>query len=522
MPSTADGADQSAVVSFLAGRIADGDTAERIDTHISHVFLTGNRALKLKRAVCFPYLDFSTIEARRRACEAEVHINRRTAPALYLGVRAVTLEADGSLALDGEGPPVDWVVEMARFDQETLFDRMVQAGALDEAIMRELAESIAEFHETAVVVPDAGGADILRMIMNNNRAVFAVLPSDHFDGDVVQAVNKACHLAWQHAAGVLGERAARGRVRQCHGDLHLRNICLVDGRPTLFDAIEFNDEFSKIDVLYDLAFLLMDLEHRGHRDLASVVMNHYLDWRADEDGLAALPLFLAVRAAIRAHVTATMALSEMDDGRRRLELEEARAYLGAAADFLKLTPPVVVAVGGLSGSGKSTVARGLAPFLGGAPGARVLRADVERKRLMGVPTTQRLPDEAYGREVTRRTFEHLFSTAANIVAAGRAVILDSVFAASAHRDMAANVARDAGVPFMGIWLDAPESTRLDRVGARIGDVSDADARVLALQATYDLGEIDWRQIAAHTDAAGTLAEVRHALGPLCQCQNSAS
>lgn len=489
---------------------------ERQDTHISAVFLAGERAYKLKLARRYPYLDFSTLEARRIACEREIEINRRTAPEIYLGVVAVTRASDGSLALGGDGETVEYVVEMVRFDESTLFDRLVQEGRLDRSLATALAREIAAFHAAAAEVPEAGGAGMTRRIVENNAEAFAEVPAQVFEPADVKRLTDDSLAAVDRIAGMLDARRDKGRVRHCHGDLHLRNICLVDGRPTPFDAIEFNDAFAHIDVLYDLAFLLMDLDHRGHRELANVVLNGYLDAEdpgrlADVEGLAAMPLFLAMRAAIRAHVGAAA-------GQR----EEPRDYLALARSYLAAPTACVVAIGGLSGTGKSHLARAIAGDLGPAPGARIVRTDAMRKRRQGIPLEDKLPAESYTPEESRRTYDAVLREGAAIVAAGHAAILDAVFAKPGERAEAEALAREAGVPFCGLWLEAPTEARIERVGGRRGDASDANAEVARAQADYDLGEISWACVDTSASPEESARRARSALGPLVSSRSGAS
>ncbi|WES30977.1 phosphotransferase [Varunaivibrio sulfuroxidans] len=286
--------DQSEVVAFLSRPEAFGDGAqevERVETHISQIFIGRDRVFKLKRAVRFPYLDFSTLERRHESCLAEVAINRRSAPKLYKGVRAVRRGGDGTLSLDGAGEVIDWVVEMVRFDQDTLFDRLAMAGKLDRHMMDDLADVISAFHAHGEPRTDGGGrAGIARTIESDDNAYL-----DAGEGVLGRTRTKDLkNRLWDRLDQVgplLEERRRSGCVRMCHGDLHLRNIFLMDGRPVLFDAIEFNNNFNIIDVLYDLAFLLMDLQYRGLGDLANIVMNRYLDITGASWGLGAMGLF---------------------------------------------------------------------------------------------------------------------------------------------------------------------------------------------------------------------------------------
>lgn len=496
--------EQTAVIAFLADPATHGvASVERIDTHASIVFLAGDQAFKLKRAVRYSYLDYSTVAARERYCRAELALNRRTAPQLYEEVRPITRDTDGRLSVGGPGEVLDWVLLMRRFDQNTLFDRMAERRALTPALMLELAEEIARFHAEAEIDRIGGGYDGMAQTIAGNARNLRVAVPDALPIRDVESLIAATDAELARISKLLDSRRRAGKVRQCHGDLHLRNICLVDGRPTLFDCIEFNATMSNIDVLYDLAFLLMDLHTRHLDALGNAVFNRYFDLRDERDGLPALPLFLSVRAAVRAHVAAPAARQQADEGARARLLEEARRYLFHAIDLLRPQPACLIAVGGLSGSGKSSVAYGLAPGLGRAPGARVVRSDVIRKRLFDVALTQRLPDAAYGDDVTERVYQRMREEAAAALRAGCCVIADAIHAHLAEREAIVAVARAARVPFIGLWLAAPAKTLAPRIDDRRGDASDATVEVLQRQLTYDVGTMDWQQI----DAGGTLDAV---------------
>lgn len=507
-------AEQAEVVAFLARPETFGlsEPPQRCETHASIVFIVKDRAYKLKRAIRYPYLDFSTPERRRAFCEAEVRINRRTAPSIYLGVVSVTREPDGGLALNGSGRPVDWLVEMARFDDDALFATMAERGQLGRALMEDLADHVAAFHASAPPRPHAGGTAAMAAVIENNAESLAATDLDA--GDVRRLIERWTG-ALDEVGRLLDRRREDGLVRHCHGDLHLRNIVLLDGRATLFDAIEFNDAFAEIDVLYDLAFLLMDLGYRGRDDLASLVLNRYLDDGAggSSDGLAALPLFLSLRAGVRALVDAAAARAHSDAHEARRLIAGAQRYLAWAHAALRSVPPRLIAVGGLSGSGKSKLARALAPDLGNACGARVLRTDAIRKCLAGVPLTEKLGPEGYSREMTERTYRTLYTEAGAALDAGCTVIADAVFATPAERAAIRAVAARHGVPFTGLWLEAPAGVLEARVAGRRGDVSDAGVAVLRMQLGYDLGALDWARVDSAGPPEATVAAARQGLEP---------
>ena len=498
--------DQTAIVDFLnLPSTHGGASVERIDTHASIVFLAGARAYKLKRAVLFDYLDFSTVERRRALCESEVRLNRRTAPALYRGVVAVTREDDGSYALEGRGWPVEWLVEMNRFPQEALFDRLASRGCLDLALMSPLAAAIAEFHLAAEHRAAHGGSVGMTWVIEGNHAGFVEFGRSCLDRPTADRVTDRSRHELQRRAALLNERRATGFVRQCHGDLHLRNIVLLHERPTLFDGVEFNDEISCIDVLYDLAFLLMDLWRRGLPRHANVVWNRYLAETGDLNGVPLLPLFLSCRAAVRAKTSATAAQLQ-NDVKRRGELHSlAREYLAMAEQLLHPPGPCLVAVGGLSGSGKSTLALGLAPLVGAVPGAVVLRSDETRKRLSGVPLLQHLGPDGYSSYVSERVYATLAERAALIVRGGHSAVVDAVYARASDRRVIEQVATAASVPFIGLWLEAPEPVLIARAERRRNDPSDADASVIRMQRAEGAGEIGWCRIDASLSAPSVLS-----------------
>lgn len=506
---------QADIIEFLKTPAAYGlppaTPVEVAETHGAVVFLAGPHAYKLKRAVKYAYLDYSTVERRHQACRAELDVNRRAAPGLYLDVKGIVRAANGFCLVDEAAATdaADWVLVMRRFEQDALLEQMRAAGRLTPELMRALAETIAEFHETAERRPGFGGAAAMSEIVEGNLKVIESMAGSASERGAfeMRRVDALARLSWaviEQTGGLLDKRRDDGRVRRCHGDLHLNNICLVDGRPTLFDAIEFNESFASIDVLYDLAFLLMDLDRHGLRGFANLVLNCYLERTGDYGGLGTLPLFLSCRAAIRAHVTVTRAAAVHADTR----LGEARDLLDRAIAYLEPPPAHLIALGGVSGTGKSTVARALAPQVGAAPGAVILRSDVTRKRLMGVDETTRLPPSAYTDEVTNRVFATMAETASGILAAGHSVILDAVYGDPRLRAEAQDAARRAGVRFEGIWLEVPSEVLEQRIAARHGDASDATVAVLHEQLAHIQPPADWTAIAAGRPVDKIVAEIR--------------
>ncbi len=505
-------AEQDDIIAFLSdpSNLDGAKDVERIDTHCSIVFLAGPRAYKLKRAIRLPYLDYSTPEKRRRMCESELALNRRTAPEIYERVAPLTREAGGGLALGGKGEALDWVVVMKRFAEDAVLNHMADDGKLDAPVMERLADEIARFHAGIEIHREAGGAGPLREVFDTNLEAFRAYGRDILDMGKVERLDAELRAALARNEALLERRRAQGKVRQCHGDLHLRNIVMLDGRPTPFDGIEFDDAIARIDVLYDLAFLIMDLEKRGLRPQANIVFNRYLADTGEWDGLPLIPMFLANRAAIRSHV-AGAARAQSKGEKAEQQAEEAREYLDLALSLLSPPPPRLIAVGGLSGTGKSTLARALAPAYGAAPGAVVLRSDLIRKEMAGVDPATRLPAESYTREASASVYARLCERAASALAAGHAVVADAVFAAYAERAAIEAVAREAGVAFNGLWLEGSQAVLEARIASRRGDASDATVDVLRRQTGFDLGAMDWTRLNADGDAKETEARARRAL-----------
>jgi len=502
---------QGPVIAFLSTGEAYGRLqapVERRETHCSIVFLAGDRAYKLKRAVTLPYLDYGTAAKREKFCRAELALNRRTAPELYLAVHAVTSSPLGGLSIDGQGEAVDWVLEMRRFEDDGLFDNLAAAGRLTAKLMRDLADEIARFHTGAEPSFDYGGSSgVAAVIAENDGSLAGFCPP--LDANSVAELHTASLAALARVAPLLDKRRQEGKVRRCHGDLHLRNICLYEGRPTLFDCVEFSDAIACIDVLYDLAFLLMDLNRSGLNGLANAVFNRYLDRTGDVAGLAALPLLMSVRAAIRAHVAATAALRVPDGAMAQLHAE-ARAYLASSRALLVPGSPRLIAVGGLSGSGKSTLANAAAPAFAPAPGARVISGDVTRK-WMNVRPEVRLPPAAYARAISEKVYSTMRDQAGLALDGGYTAIVDATFIDPWEREAIAGLATHAGVPFTGLWLTGPGELLACRIAQRRGDPSDADRAILLQQLEAGTGPVGWHMIDASGDVAACVAAAQAAL-----------
>jgi uncharacterized protein len=488
------------VAAFLSQPDTFGGTpVERIETHAALVFLSGDRAVKIKKPVDLGYLDFSTLDKRRRALARELELNRPNAPEIYLDLVPVVRAPGGKLSLGGEGEPVEWALVMRRFDQDRLLDRIAAQGPLDADLANALADAVLAAHRKAPVADIDQVAAMTRLVGQLSDDLERLSQPAGFRAGAGQALERA--------RGPLAARGPGGFVRRCHGDLHLGNIVVIDGRPVLFDALEFDEQMATIDVLYDLAFLLMDLVQRDQRPAAACVLNRYLQGApGNEPGLAALPLFLGLRAGVRAMVIAERAAQSGEDDPRIAE------YLSAALDDFSPPPPRLVAVGGFSGTGKTTLAAALAHRLGANPGAVHLRSDVERKALFGVSETTRLAPEHYGADVTARVYRRMCQRARAALQAGHSVVADAVFARADERQAFEEVARQAGAAFTGIWLSAPRDQLARRVEARRNDASDATAAVVEMQLERGAGTVTWETVDASGGPAQVAAAARALLG----------
>jgi hypothetical protein len=480
--------------------------AKRIETQGAVVLLKGDEAVKIRRAIKLPFLDYSTLAKRKAAAEAEIALNRPSAPRIYLDAAPIRRTA-GGFGFEGEGEIVEWATRMRRFDETATFDRL-PPQALTPDLMRKLARAIHAMHAQAETRPAEPALAAMQSWIEQNADAFASRP-DLFPADAAAKLEAASRDALARVTPLLKQRGARGWIRRCHGDLHLGNIVLIDDAPTPFDAIEFDESIATGDVLYDLAFAAMDLWERDLRRPANLLLNAYLAAGEAEhyDALAALPLFLSLRAAIRAKVEANVA-GHLHGASAARESKSARRYFDFALAFLEPQPARLVAVGGLSGVGKSALAGALAPEFGRAPGAVWLRSDVERKTMFGVDEETRLPAAAYSAAASQQVYARLIDKARRALNAGAAVLIDAAHAHAAERAAAAALGAEVGVGFVGLWLEAPLELRLRRIGARMHDASDADAAVARRQKAEPLDEPGWRALDAAGDLAATLASAR--------------
>ena len=479
-----------------------GPLAEMIETHISFVLLHGESAYKFKKALKNPFLDASTLALREHLCQEELRLNRRLAPDLYRDVVPVAGTPDKP-AFGGPGPIIDHAVRMVAFPQAGLWDRLAGEHALGPGPIDELAALLVRFHDAAAPA-DAhgrlGSPPLVRAQMRENLDELERLAAAGSDRTRVQGLRQWEADLFPRLEALMTERLASGRVRECHGDLHLGNVAQIDGRATVFDAIEFNDEFRWIDVISEVAFVVMDLHAHDLPELAHRLINAWLQASGDYAGLPVLPYYLVHRALVRAKV-ALMRAAQTDPNERAASAAcaiasgadtdaaagptaQARRYLALADRFSRPQRPSLMLTHGFSGTGKTTLTQSLVE----QAGALRIRADVERKRLAGLDETSRsgsaLNDGLYSAAMSAATYDRLFALARAGLLAGWPVILDATFLSRSRRDQARALARDCAVPCVILHFDADLATLRQRLIARARratDASEADEQVLKAQ-----------------------------------------
>jgi uncharacterized protein len=458
------------------------ERVERIDTHISTVLLAGDFAYKIKKPVDLGFLDFSSLEKRHHGCLEEARLNRRTAPGLYLGVVPIVATPAGPRIGSAGGSPVEFAVRMHRFDPGCTLDHVAARGQLTEGLIDRLAAVVARLHaEAAGAPPGFGTAEAAHRLTDAGIASMRDQVQSASDRARLDALAAWSTAEWRARAAQMDARAAAGCVRECHGDLHLANIVLLDGAPVPFDSIEFSDQLRFVDVICDVAFTFMDLMDHGVPQLAWRFMGRYLEHTGDYDGLSVLRYYATYRALVRAEVA--LIRLRQPQVRRQVRLREHTSfeqYLALAERLSRPGPRALVVMTGLSGSGKSTVALELAERLGGVR----IRSDVERKRLFGYAPQDRTARDVYTAEATARTYDRMAQVAHTTLAAGVPAVVDGAFLRRAERDRFRALARQLDARFTLVSCEAPADVLRARVAARLqagGDASEADVDVLERQ-----------------------------------------
>jgi len=458
-----------------------------IETHISQVLLTGDYAYKIKKPMDFGFLNFSTLERRKHFCEEELRLNRRLASELYLDVLPITGSPEHP-QIGGDGEPFEYAIRMRQFNQDELFDKRQERGELTPDLLTSVARQAALFHDSlAPIAGDKplGTPEAVYAAMQENFDQIRPLLTDQALLTQLDALEDWTRTTFERHRELVAARRAGGLVRECHGDLHLANITVFNDKVTVFDCIEFNEPFRWIDVMNDLAFLLMDLESRGEQALANLVLNTYLEYRGDFEGLTLLPLYKAYRAMVRAKIALfTMGNPSLNEQEREELMQRYRSYAQLAEDYGAIPNHYLLATTGLSASGKTCVSAAMAAELG----LIRLRSDVERKRLHGLgpldDSKSGLGEDLYSPEVTRQTYQHLASLAGDLLASGASVIVDAACLKESERSLFASVAESQGVPFALLHCEAPEQLRREWVRKRKGDASEATEELLDAQQSW--------------------------------------
>jgi uncharacterized protein len=454
-----------------------------LETHISSVILTGRYAYKLKKPVNLGFLDFSTLEQRHFYCQEEIRLNRRLAPEIYLGVVPITGTPEVP-RMAGTGSAIEFAVQMREFPQEALLSHVLQRRELMPHHVDALAREIAGFHSRIEIASSNSPFGNPEMVRQATEECLAHLTPSNQSSTLVEHIKSWCRTEFDARRDELLKRKQNGFVRECHGDTHLGNMLLLDGKPVLFDCIEFNERFRWIDVLSEVAFTAMDLEDRGNAVAARRFLSEYLEETGDYGGLSVFRYYRVYRALVRAKVTSIRLDQEdiLPDERKAL-LAEFDGYVGLAERYTRLPQPILAVTHGPSGSGKSTVAMAIVEELG----AIRVRSDVERKRLLGLKPRERTEhkaNEVYSAAATDRTYARLAELASATVRAGYPVVADATFLKRSQRQQFQRLAAQLDVPFVILDLQASENDLRRRVTERAmagGDASEADLAVLTQQ-----------------------------------------
>lgn len=451
-----------------------------MQTHVSYILLTGNYAYKLKKAVNFGFLDYSTLELREHFCRQELEMNKRGAAEIYLEVLPIT-QTDNKVELGGSGTTVEYTLKMCQFPQDNLLINLFHQGKLTETMVEELGKLVAQFHSkcpTNDYVLSFGEVAKVRQAFDENYEQTAKYIGLAQTQEQFEATKDFTDNFFATKAEVLANRIKNGWIRECHGDLHLGNICLWHDKILLFDCIEFNEPFRFVDVMYDVAYGVMNFLVGNRPDLANAYLNSYLEESGDWEGLEVLPLYVSRQAYVRAKITSFL----LDDpGVPAADKEQAKVtasqYYKMAFDCTKLGQGSLIIMSGVSGSGKSTVAKKIAR----QSNAIHIRSDAVRKHLAGVSLTERGGEELYTPEMTEKTYGRLLELGILLASAGYAAILDAKYDRQSLRQPVIAAAEKHHLPLQILHCTAPEQILRDRLNSRTGDVSDATANLLASQ-----------------------------------------
>ncbi|WP_017306146.1 AAA family ATPase [Spirulina subsalsa] len=481
-----------------------------MQTHTSCVFLTGDYAYKVKKPVNFGFLDYSTLEKRQHFLGAELTMNQETASDLYLQVLPLTQDGE-KLALDGSGEVVDYTLKMRQFPQSVLLSEMLEQGKLLPEHIVELGRVVAEFHKTSKTndyIESFGEVEqIKRAVDENYQQTESYIGTAQTLEQFTNTKAFTDHF-FATQGDLFKQRQKAGKIRECHGDLHLRNICFWQEKVQLFDRIEFNEPFRFVDTFYDVAFAIMDLEARGRKDLGNLFLNTYLEVTADWQGLEVLPLYLSRQAYVRAKVTSFLLNDpNIPEAEREKALETAKKYYKLADDYTKVTPGQIVLMSGLSGAGKTTVARQVAQELKGIH----LRSDAVRKHLAGMALNERGSDDIYTPEMNQKTYDQLAEVGIYLASLGYGVVLDGKYDRLAWRSRL--LEQNSRFRVTVVYCSAPLAVLCDRLQQRVGDISDATVDLLqSQQANFeDFTPMEREHLIEFDTTQGDIAQVLNQL-----------
>jgi uncharacterized protein len=467
------------------------ETIDLIQTHISYVLLTGEYAYKVKKPVNFGFLDFTALAQRKYFCEEELRLNQRGAPHLYLEVLSITKEGN-QLSLNGEGEPIEYALKMCQFPQETLFIHLFEKGKLTEKWMEDLGRVVAKFHtqaQTNEAIRSFGSVSQIREAIDQNYEQTKQYINGPQTQEQFNQTRNFTDQFFQEQQALFDNRVANNRIRECHGDLHLGNICFWKDRILLFDCIEFNQSFRFVDVMYDVAFVVMDLEAQERPDLANAFLNTYVEETGDWEGLQVLPLYLIRQAYVRAKVTSFLLDEpEISEAAKAEAKKKAAHYYQLAWQYTQKRQGQLILMSGLSGSGKSTIARYFARRMQ----AIHIRSDAVRKHLGGIALYEKGEEKLYTPEMTEQTYKHLLNLGIRLAAQGYAVILDAKYDQQIFRITALEQAQVNHLPFRIFYCTAPLEILRARLQRRKGDITDAGVDLLAqqLQTTQPFKELE--------------------------------
>jgi len=456
---------------------------EVLQTHISYIVLTGDYAYKLKKPLDLGFLDFSHLEKRHYYCQQEFDLNQPIAPDIYLDVLPITQHHD-TLELNGQGETVEYVVKMRQFPQSALLSEMEKAGELTESLFAELGRIVARFHQNAKTneyIREFGNPAKIKEGINNNYQQTKQYIGIAQTKTQFQQTQAFTDDFFQKYDALLKARQDNNFIRECHGDLHLKNICYWQEKLQLFDRIEFNEPFRFVDVMYDVAFTVMDLEYRNRTDFANVFLNNYLEYSGDWEGVQVLPLYLTRQAYVRAKVNSFILDDpHVSEAEKQHAHKQASQYYHLAWQYTQSRQGHLWMMSGLSGSGKTTIAREIAKQLQ----AIHLRSDAVRKQLAGIDLQAQGSQQIYQAEMTQQTYQRLLELGLLLASQGWHIILDAKYDQQSLREAVIQQSNIYQIPVKILHCYAPPDLLRDRVAKRQGDISDATVDLITQQQAH--------------------------------------